>query len=525
MGILVLSCCYNVEKFLPKFRKNVESLPGYSRAILFENDSTDGTLEYLETWSREDPERVSVVSQTGIFQKFPNRTVRLAYCRNQLLARAKVTPEEYLLVIDSDDVSQELDPETFATNFDIQEPWDALAVNTSYDIWALRSKECPGDCWRQVNRYSGQVGYPQAMSHYIGTHQKPVTELTPVTSAFGGAALYRGIPKSVYDGTQGCEHVPFHARANLKMFINHKWTMGRDVGREHLVPFVAGVSERDCLFVSSRGVAKRCYARNKVLRSSCPHVDEDLLDDLYDGATVYVCNTAIPNFVRNFLGRLTHRVTLYSGDSDETLSLEYPGVREILDCELITKWFPQNCVFVHPKVTHLPIGLDYHTLFENRGHFWGPQMTPVDQERQLVSLRFSFDCKTATRITGSYSNWHFHLGRGDRQEAFDQLPKDLMHYEPREVTREITHNTMLKYRFVASPYGGGPDCHRTWEALVLGCVPIFKKCGLEKGLFDGLPVILVDKWSDVTQELLESWTPPDGSGCEKLMLDFWFLRD
>ncbi len=44
MSILVLSCCYNVARFLPKFRKNIEALPGYSRVILFENDSTDGTL-------------------------------------------------------------------------------------------------------------------------------------------------------------------------------------------------------------------------------------------------------------------------------------------------------------------------------------------------------------------------------------------------------------------------------------------------------------------------------------------------
>ena len=78
------------------------------------------------------------MSQTGLFQKFQSRTVRLAYCRNQLLARARGAPEEYTLVIDSDDVSQHLNPETFMTNFTVKEPWDALAVNTRYDVWALR---------------------------------------------------------------------------------------------------------------------------------------------------------------------------------------------------------------------------------------------------------------------------------------------------------------------------------------------------------------------------------------------------
>jgi len=178
---------------------------------------------------------------------------------------------QYTLVIDSDDVSQHLNPETFMTNFTVEKPWDALAVNTRYDVWALRSYYCRGDCWRQVNKYARQLGYPQALTHYIGNCQFQVKELTPVTSAFGGAVLYKGVPatcatccdrwliatfpqvptNSFYDGTKGCEHVPFHTRAKLKMFINHEWTMG-DVGLEHIIPRTPGVAELVCDYVSSR---------------------------------------------------------------------------------------------------------------------------------------------------------------------------------------------------------------------------------------------------------------------------------
>ena len=31
---------------------------------------------------------------------------------------------------------------------------------------------------------------------------------------------------------------------------------------------------------------------------------------------------------------------------------------------------------------------------------------------------------------------------------------------------------MIKYTFILSPAGIGLDCHRTWEALCLGCIPI-----------------------------------------------------
>jgi len=47
------------------------------------------------------------------------------------------------------------------------------------------------------------------------------------------------------------------------------------------------------------------------------------------------------------------------------------------------------------------------------------------------------------------------LTAGDRQEAFDQLPKDLVYYEPQQTPRHEGHETMIKYRFVASPQGGG----------------------------------------------------------------------
>jgi hypothetical protein len=62
---------------------------------------------------------------------------------------------------------------------------------------------------------------------------------------------------------------------------------------------------------------------------------------------------------------------------------------------------------------------------------------------------------------------------------------------------------MLEYTFVLSPTGIGLDCHRTWEALCLGCIPIV--CVKEfKTLFNNLPVLLVNDWKEVTQELLEN---------------------
>jgi hypothetical protein len=60
---------------------------------------------------------------------------------------------------------------------------------------------------------------------------------------------------------------------------------------------------------------------------------------------------------------------------------------------------------------------------------------------------------------------------------------------------------MAQSKFVICPEGNGLDCHRTWEALLMGAIPVIKHSTLDP-LFEGLPVLLVDSWDQVTEEFL-----------------------
>ena len=81
-----------------------------------------------------------------------------------------------------------------------------------------------------------------------------------------------------------------------------------------------------------------------------------------------------------------------------------------------------------------------------------------------------------------------------------------------------------------SPEGNGADCHRTWEALLLGCIPIVKKTYMGSGLYDGLPVVYVNEWSEITPDRLAAeWSKyvnaPKGTyRFEKLFADYWVDR-
>ena len=58
--------------------------------------------------------------------------------------------------------------------------------------------------------------------------------------------------------------------------------------------------------------------------------------------------------------------------------------------------------------------------------------------------------------------------------------------------------TLSKHKFVASPEGNGIDCHRTWEAIYLGVIPIVKRTVLSEYFYDlGLPILLISNWNEV----------------------------
>ena len=110
----------------------------------------------------------------------------------------------------------------------------------------------------------------------------------------------------------------------------------------------------------------------------------------------------------------------------------------------------------------------------------------------------------------------------DRIEALTQIPKELCVFEKR-ISRIETFKNQMKYWFVISPHGNGLDCHRTWEALSLGCIPIVKSSGIDS-LYDGLPVLIVNKWSDINEELLKTTILENRFSLEcqeKILLSYW----
>ncbi len=71
---------------------------------------------------------------------------------------------------------------------------------------------------------------------------------------------------------------------------------------------------------------------------------------------------------------------------------------------------------------------------------------------------------------------------------------------------KLNHSAYLRrlrdVKFVISPPGNGIDCHRTWEALIMGCIPIVINTTIST-LYQNQPIMVVNSWKEVTDSNLK----------------------
>ena len=59
-----------------------------------------------------------------------------------------------------------------------------------------------------------------------------------------------------------------------------------------------------------------------------------------------------------------------------------------------------------------------------------------------------------------------------------------------------------KYKFVVSPEGNGIDCHRHYEALLFGAIPIVEFNPLIKKKYRNLPILYTNDYTEITEDYL-----------------------
>jgi hypothetical protein len=268
--------------------------------------------------------------------------------------------------------------------------------------------------------------------------------------------------------------------------------------------------------VSSRGILRSCDIHSNRPRSTNP-IFEFEPASLYHGGSIYVCTDALEHFAAQMLPQLRVPFTLVSGDSDRPVDnalLTNNWILPLIESPLLIRWYAQNLLASHPKMFHLPIGLDYHTAWERPSLFEHEKISPFSQELSLINTLVQSG-EIQQRQIKAYCNWALTANRGDRQECLQKIDKSSCFIESQRIARHISWTRQAVFAFVLSPSGEGADCHRTWEAIMTGSIPIVK-AGMLAPVFDDLPVVQVEDWSIVTS----GWLNKIFEECQEKKYDF-----
>ncbi len=200
-------------------------------------------------------------------------------------------------------------------------------------------------------------------------------------------------------------------------------------------------------------------------------------------------------------------ILVVHGQSEERLTQEL--VPE-LDCPKILKYFTIHPPKVfHPKIVALPVGVK--------------QRKDIYARKDELTKRFVEYRENPVKKHLLYCNFlnRTHESRPNLKKQFENA--DYCYSRDRCKFDDFIQD-VAESIFVLSPPGKGIDANRTWEALLLGSIPIVISSQLNK-LYEDLPVVIVDDWSEVTQEfLLQKYDEiiAQEYDLRKLYVDYWF---
>ena len=190
--------------------------------------------------------------------------------------------------------------------------------------------------------------------------------------------------------------------------------------------------------------------------------------------------------------------------------------------------FVQNNEYDHPKVHIMPIGIrdcgsivamhrryNQRYLLEKGASLrtsLGANVRPI---KCLLcfslwthpSRQECYDLFAGEGAGAAGSSFVYNLN--DASAVMSEVTPEENHFE--KVPAALVYDKTLESRYALCPRGCGVDTHRFYECIYLGCVPIVVRTHT---VFDrlyapdtGFPCLVVERWEDVTGELLDQSYP------------------
>lgn len=241
-------------------------------------------------------------------------------------------------------------------------------------------------------------------------------------------------------------------------------------------------------------------------------------DDVKEGDIILMNFGEFDNFLKNYYPKINNNFIFITGRCDNSVKNEH---LEKINNKLI-KWYGSNIVGNNEKFVKIPLGLqNLNWKFDNNPQSNINIIQNINNEEIerngdiLMSFSIKKNDKERNKCYNTFKNKSFVKQRwfGDNDRKNENFVVDYF--------RELK-----KHKFVLSPFGNGLDCHRTWETIYLGGVPIVKKHEFND-CFRDMPIWFVDKWEDVLEcnDFEKKYNEIiNNSNFEKCYLDYWLSK-
>lgn len=201
------------------------------------------------------------------------------------------------------------------------------------------------------------------------------------------------------------------------------------------------------------------------------------------GDVVFVKTDYIEWFFSHIHPNISAPYVLVTHNSDHHI----PGpCKAYLADEKLLAWFGQNKEENHPKLHPIPIGI------ANRCWDHGNIDRMKELQKQIPNVQ---------RTILLYLNFAEGTFPTERNQVRDLFRKKNYCVAAKGKSQTDYLLDLARSKFVLSPRGNGLDCHRTWEALLMGAIPIVRSSPLDP-LFEGLPVLIIQDWKEITEDFL-----------------------
>ena len=249
------------------------------------------------------------------------------------------------------------------------------------------------------------------------------------------------------------------------------------------------------------------YVAGMSFRNRCHLIyDEFQKDDASkiteEDQVIFIKTDLISEFFSTVMPHIQFRANIVTHNSDTDFSTQFTPY---LEHEKVSKWYAINVAFLHPKLHSIPIGLAEKKWVHGDTDKIKAAIATKWDKRYTAYVNFNANnCpEEREKVVSLFSNtdWVF----TSKRVPFSQYLKDLR-----------------RCKYAISPRGVGMDCHRIWESILLGTIPIVKDCPFISHYRD-LPILIVEKWEDVTEQLLNHHYESilSRKDLSRLYMDYW----